>query len=103
MFEHLVEHQLVICRQCRHAIWPEQIAAHLQGEKHGFRRERAREIAQEIEAWPGVIRYPSELQIPITVEESIRQLPLYTDGVRCTLDPARCRYIGRGKESIRRH
>ncbi|KAK3065108.1 hypothetical protein LTS18_010261 [Coniosporium uncinatum] len=103
MFEHLVEHQLVVCKKCRHAVWPDQIAGHLQGKQHGLKRQRATETAREIEGWPGVIRYPSELQVPTTVEEPFCQLPLYPDGFRCILEPASCHFIGRGKESIRRH
>lgn len=103
MFEHLVEHQLVVCRICRHAVWPNQIAGHLQGKQHGLKRQKAREMAREIEGWPGVIKDPGELWVPMTVERPFCQLPLYPDGFRCILEPARCHFIGRGKESIRRH
>lgn len=30
MFEHLTEHQLAVCRECRYAVWPDQIKGHLQ-------------------------------------------------------------------------
>jgi len=102
-FEHLVEHRLVICKQCRHAVWPDQIVGHLQGKQHGFKRQSAMEIAEKIKAWPGVIKHPSELHVPISVDVPFSQLPLYANGFRCTLHPASCHFVGRGKESIRRH
>jgi len=47
-------------------------------------------IADRIQEWPNLIQYPSELQIPKEIDRAISQLPSYTDGLQCMLDPASC-------------
>ncbi|KAK7177381.1 hypothetical protein PSPO01_16574 [Paraphaeosphaeria sporulosa] len=40
-FEHLTEYQVAVCRECRYAVWPDQIEGHLQ-KLHKQPRNRAR-------------------------------------------------------------
>ena len=66
-------------------------------------QKRAREIAEEVQDWPGLIPFASELKIPVRIDRPIPQLPLYKDGWSCQLDPARCQYICRDKNTLRVH
>jgi Orsellinic acid/F9775 biosynthesis cluster protein D len=102
-FEHLAEYQLAICKECRHAVWPDQIEGHLQGKNHKVERKKAISIADRVREWPGLIMHPSEMQVPGHVDRPISQLPLYQDGLLCQLDPARCHYICQGLKSIKEH
>jgi len=100
MFEHLAEFQLIICTQCRCAIWPDQIEGHLTGKQHRVERKKAVSIAEEVRERPGIIQHPSELYVSASIEHSLDYLPLYNDGIRCKLQPEYCHFVGRGKESI---
>src|SRR3954466_3403494 len=98
-FEHLVEYQLAVCKECRHAVWPEQIQGHLQGKQHNLERQNAVSIAERVREWPGLIRYPTELHVPDFVAQPISQLPLYQNGLLCRLEPTRCHYVCRDLRS----
>ncbi|KAK4965595.1 hypothetical protein LTR66_012134, partial [Elasticomyces elasticus] len=56
-FEHLAEYRLAICKECQHAVWPEQIESHVRGKNHKVERERAVLIAERVQEWPGLIVY----------------------------------------------
>jgi len=101
-FEHLAEYQLATCKECRYGVWPTQVEGHLH-EQHKIPHKEAQSVGEAIRRWPGLIQYPSELVLPEQVIPYIPQLPLYPDGLLCRIDPARCRYIARSTESMRRH
>src|SRR4051812_34506091 len=103
IFEHLAEHQLAICKECRHAIWPDQIEGHLQGKHHKIDRQKAIIIAERVRQWPGLVRYSSEMEVPVRVERPIKQLPLYQDGLLCQFDPNRCHYVCRDIKTMKKH
>ena len=102
-FHHSVEWQVVICKECRYAIWPDQIKGHLQGKQHRTPGKEAGAIAEEVQQWPGVVRYSSEFEVPIRIDQPITELPLYKDGLMCQLEPGHCSYICRDPKSIREH
>ncbi|KAK5131785.1 hypothetical protein LTR16_000418, partial [Cryomyces antarcticus] len=102
-FEHLVGHQLAICKRCGHAVWPEQIEGHLTGKQHKMKRKKAVPTTESVRGWPGLIQYSSELRVPDYVEQPISQLPLHQDGLLCQLDPTRCRYVCRDSRTIKWH
>ena len=79
-FEHLPKWQVVVCRKCRCAVWPSEVAAHLTSKQHGRPRKIANAIMEEVERWQGVIMYPSEFDAPPFVTEPIEELPLFDDG-----------------------
>lgn len=101
-FEHLAEYRVAVCNECRYAVWPSQIKGHLQ-EQHRIKRGEAEAVGDDIRSWPGLIQYYGELVLPSQVGDPIAQLSLYEDGLLCQLEPARCRYIARSTESIRKH
>ncbi len=102
-FEHLMEYQLAVCRECRHAVWPDEIEGHLQGKHHKLKRKKAQEIADEVRSWPGLIPFASELEVPARIDRPIQQLPLYEDGWLCQLDEVRCQYVCRDKRTLEWH
>lgn len=102
-FHHLGEYRVAVCKECRHAVWPDQVRGHLQGRHHGIGGKDAEAIADEVRQFPGLIRFPGEFEVPAGVDRPIPELPLYEDGLRCEVQPDRCRYVGRGKGTMREH
>lgn len=100
-FQHLHEWQVIVCKQCRHAVWPQEVQSHLQGGQHRMSIKRAQAIAMEVREWPGVIHCKTDLIVPNYVYNPIAEIPLYTDGLQCQLEPDKCSYICR--KSIRQH
>ena len=94
-FYHQPEYRLVICRECRHAVWPDQVEGHLQGKHHRMGRKQAELVSSEVGGWYGLIMFPSELEVPAQVQQPITELPLFKDGLLCQKDPGNCRYICR--------
>jgi hypothetical protein len=62
-FNYLLEYQVAVCKECRYAVWPDQIEGHLQAQ-HKVKRKEASEVGSEVRNWPGVMQYPSEFVAP---------------------------------------
>ena len=100
-FEHLPEWQVVVCKKCRCAVWPSEVAGHLTNKQHGRPRKIANAIMEEVEGWQGVIMYPSGFDVPPFVAEPVKELPLFDDGWQCRLE--NCRYITRETKGLKKH
>lgn len=48
-FDHLVGWQVVVCKECRHAVWPEEVRGHLHGKQHGIPKQEASAVADEVQ------------------------------------------------------
>ncbi|KAF7441548.1 DUF3505 multi-domain protein [Pyrenophora tritici-repentis] len=101
-FEHVPEHSVAACRECRYAVWPDQIEGHLQ-KQHKVSYKEAEAVGQQVRSWAGLVQYPSELEVPTGAPKPVRQLPVYTDGMLCQFDSSCCYYVARSKEAIRKH
>ena len=100
-FEHLPKWQVVVCKKCRCAVWPSEVAAHLTSKQHSRPRKIANAIMEEVESWQGVIMYPSGFDVPRSVAEPIEELPLFDDGWQCRLE--NCKYITRETKGLKKH
>ncbi|KAF2818027.1 hypothetical protein CC86DRAFT_414286, partial [Ophiobolus disseminans] len=74
-FEHIAEYGVAACRECRYAVWPEQIEGHLQ-EQHKTSRKEAEVVGQHVRSWAGLVQYPSELEVPGGIPKPVPQLPV---------------------------
>ena len=101
-FEHLAEYQVAVCRECRYAVWPDQIEGHVQ-KRHKQPQKKAKAIGDAVRGWADLLQYPSELEIPSKGVDPIPQLPVYDDGLLCLLDTERCQHIARTVDSIKVH
>ena len=101
--EHLVEHQLIVCKSCRHAIWSDQIQRHYQGFNHKWKKSAAIALTTAIQSWIGMIQYSIELTVPKQIEKPISSLPLHKDGLLCQINPARCQYVCRNVKWMKTH
>ncbi|CAE7222418.1 DUF3505 domain containing protein [Pyrenophora teres f. teres] len=101
-FEHVPEHSVAACRECRYAVWPDQIEGHLQ-KQHKVSYKEAEAVGQQVRSWAGLVQYPSELEVPTGAPKPVRQLRVYTDGMLCQFNSSCCYYVARSKEAIRKH
>jgi Orsellinic acid/F9775 biosynthesis cluster protein D len=105
VFKQLSEFGLLVCTtdSCGHAVWPDQIMAHCKGKQHKMATKEAVEIADAFRNEAGLKRHSDELQMPRSARQAIAQLPIYTDGLICTLEPGVCRYICRNRRNMGDH
>lgn len=102
-FQHLTEWEVVVCKECRYAVWPRQVVGHLTNRQHRMPRKQAVGISDEIEQWHGIAQFSGEFKIPKYVGEAVEGLPVYTDGVKCELDEGQCAYVCRNMDVIKEH
>jgi hypothetical protein len=101
-FEHVAEYSVAACQECRYAVWPDQIEAHLQ-QQHKVSRKQAEIVREQIRSWAGLLQYPSKLEVPGGMPRPVPQLPVYADGLRCQLDSGQCLRIFRSSKTIKKH
>jgi hypothetical protein len=101
-FNHLPEFQVAVCKECRYAVWPDQIEGHLQAQ-HKVKRKEASEVGSEVRSWPGVTQYPGEFVAPSQIMAPHPQLPVYADGLLCQLEPSQCQRVLRSIKSMKQH
>jgi hypothetical protein len=100
-FEHVMEYQVAVCRECRHGVLPSHIERHLQ-HVHKVEHKEAERVAKAARGWV-LAEYASEVQVPSQIVQSITQLPVFADGLLCRLGPDRCSKIFRSAEVMRKH
>ncbi|KAG9382315.1 DUF3505 domain containing protein [Pyrenophora tritici-repentis] len=71
-FEHVPEHSVAACRECRYAVWPDQIEGHLQ-KQHKVSYKEAEAVGQQVRSWAGLVQYPSELEVPTGTQPGWRR------------------------------
>jgi hypothetical protein len=71
LFEKIDPIRVIICRQCKHAVWPREVKKHLTGKKHRLRQAEARSIHEAIEHWDGLEHDPDQLTLPNIIDEPI--------------------------------
>jgi hypothetical protein len=101
-FEHVAEYSVAACRECRYAVWPDQIEGHLQGQ-HKVSRKQAELVGEQIRSWAGLLQYPSELAVPGSVPRPVPQLAVYADGMVCELDLGKCQQVFWSSKSLKKH
>lgn len=101
--DHNSKYRLAVCKQCQHAVWPQEIQRHFNGPKHAVSHRLITEITQVVNTWTQLIRDPMELTIPDWVEQLIPYLEFVRNGFLCDIDPESCRYICCTQEAIRTH
>jgi hypothetical protein len=59
-FEYVAEYCVAACRECSHAVWPDQIKGHLQ-EQHKISRKDSEAFREEIRRWAGIVMHEPNL------------------------------------------
>lgn len=102
-FHYLPAWQVIVCKECQFAVWPNEVQGHLQGKQHRIAKKTARTIAEDAQSWIGVAQYSGELALPAYVHEPIPELPLYVDGLRCDFGRDECTYVCRDRKTLKWH
>jgi hypothetical protein len=102
-FYHLIEYQVAVCKTCRLAIWPVYALSHLQGNKHHLQRRVAHLVQDDLATWDNLCQAPGDFTLPKYLEQPLKELPLFYDGLLCLLDPSKCTFIGRNLLSLDSH
>jgi uncharacterized C2H2 Zn-finger protein len=102
-FHHSSQWQVIICKECRYAVWPSQVIGHLVNKQHGMSRKRATQISEEVQEWPGVVQFPSEFKVPKDVKAAVDELAVFEDGVKCQLEGGQCLYVCRSVDNMKTH
>jgi len=102
-FEQLEEFPIVVCRECRHAVWPSQIETHLRRAHRYVSTTMRVTLADDVRTWPNIAHDPIELNIPATRTTAIQQLVAPVDGYRCQLSSHSCQYICTTMPTMRQH
>jgi Orsellinic acid/F9775 biosynthesis cluster protein D len=101
-FTHLPNFQVIICKECQHAVLPSHIDAHFAAKpQHGLGKKERQRIAEEIAEIDGLIGNEETLRrcefpFPPPTSKPITALAkLNKNGMRCTFDIAGspCLYV----------
>jgi hypothetical protein len=103
LFIQLSQPLIIICRTCRHGVWPAEVESHLQGKAHRLPQATAKHIHQVIKTWEGVEHDPQAIQWPSQIAQSIPHMDEYPDGLLCQRDRAKCQFITWLIDKMKRH
>ena len=101
--DRISKYRLAVCKECQHAVWPQQMRRHFNGPKHTISYPLVDDIVRVVNTWTQLIQRPEQLTIPDSVEQPISHLELIRDGFLCDIKPDQCHYIAHTQESIRVH
>jgi hypothetical protein len=102
-FTKITQFPVVICQKCQYAISPAQIQRHLSGRRHRLRRADACQVQEAILQWDAIEEDPDLIDVPYQLDEPIRPLLLYQDGLLCRRDQLRCHFVARTWLSMKQH
>ncbi|PLN74331.1 hypothetical protein BDW42DRAFT_182193, partial [Aspergillus taichungensis] len=74
--------QILICRTCKHGVWPSELSTHL-SHTHHFSKKAISGYINEISQWPALIQDPYELTLPQVLTQPVPILDIYYDGIQC--------------------
>lgn len=97
----LLPQRVFACRQCRCAVWPDDIAGHLAGKAHDVKRAEINAIKDELSAYRGLATRES-FEFPPPTDSIIAALAPPREGIACRFNDA-CRYVCGTEVSIRKH
>ena len=98
-FTRLREYRVIVCKECKHAVWPKEVDPHLSGKHHKVKKEERESVQESIHSmWRGLITDPEQFVAPVEVEEPIPELSSY-EGLMCRF----CAYITTTEKSLKWH
>jgi hypothetical protein len=102
IFKKIPALQLIICRQCKHAVHPKEVMLHLRT-KHMMKPKDIDPIAYAIHQWEDIIQDPSAVNIPHALDDPLPIIDIYTNGMMCQRAPETCQYITTHLNTMRKH
>jgi superfamily II DNA/RNA helicase len=102
LFSRLEAYGLIVCKECKYAVWPAEVDSHLSGPHHRIEKKNRRHIQQVIQSWEGLITGEEDLKLPDRLRVPIPELALH-DGFLCKVEPQVCQDVCHSKETLRKH
>ena len=99
----LGEPRLLICKQCKFAIWSRTVNNYFMGKYHKFTKFIRKAIIAQIEAWDQLIQYSNEFEVPDSVDSSYDLLTIFTNGLLYVYNFRNCHYICRSEKEMQKH
>lgn len=94
---------LVVCKQCQHAVWPNEVRSHFGGAEHDLSRNAIKQITATVEVRQESYQYPTQLEVSVSVERPFQSLQLRRDGLLCRFPAAHCHYVCCKEGTMRKH
>ena len=102
-FIHQPQLRVVICRKCKHAVYPDQIISHLRLSHRDLPLQDRLAIADDLRSWPDVLHSSDSFTLPRSVDQPVPGLRLFVDGLQCQLQPGQCYFIARRIDGMKAH
>jgi hypothetical protein len=105
-FCHLPQYCILVCIQCRFAVAPQFLLAHLKAKHPNLATEERQRIAAYNCGLTGLAYTLDQVKFPNPDDPPCSMLPVWRNGLRCTETAAngeQCRYIVSSSQMIQRH
>jgi hypothetical protein len=102
IFERVSTLKIIICRQCRHGVRPQEVTRHLQS-KHQIKQADAIVIANAIQGWEDIKQDSNAISIPLALNDPLPILPCEANGLLCQRDYPQCQYVVSCMKTMRQH
>ena len=105
-FQHLPQYWIIICVNCRTAIVPDHVAAHLRRNRAGVSKEEQQQVQRYVDKLENVARDVANVQFPRPEEPPCSEIPIQRDGLRCTNkseDGQQCKHVVETVRKIQAH
>lgn len=105
-FIYYPEYRVIVCKACKHSVFPSAIVTHLTRKNHKEYPPRVRrEIRQHAEGIPNVAKEPKDVVFPQPTDKPIRELVVEKDGFQCmeVVEGEVCGHIQKGIQNIQSH
>lgn len=85
---HHPEHGIAVCRAYGYAVFLDHLESHL-GKRHpGLSVANRRQICRSVSSWKLFVSTTESAIVLLAIEQPVSGLPLYNDGLQCSLDPS---------------
>ena len=108
IFQHSLQHRVIICKSCCYAVFPSHIIGHLEKHHNEVPEQIRQRIVRHVEQMHGVASTREEVEYPRSPIPPIPHLPVFRNGFQCQWQDRsgrRCLYVCRGRTTagIQRH
>jgi hypothetical protein len=105
-FQHLPQYRIVVCIDCRTAVVPDHIAAHLRRNHASVSKEEQRQAQSYVGDLENVARDVSDVRFPQPEDPPCSAIPIKQDGLRCTWveeNRRQCEYVVGSQQMVQAH
>jgi hypothetical protein len=101
LFEHVAQHQILLCRSCAVAVPPAQLHTHLRANHPKLPVAKRKDVAAVAHTLPELAWDPSDVCLAAPAKEPIVGLPIRRDGLLCLSEG--CWYVCTTPQGIQEH